>query len=155
LYPKNQKGADEMKADKARVIPLDPTKTGITRAIDTGEDSIFLWYSRGESWDRAPVMVDVGMHDDVDETIVMLGGEGYFLHGTTKETIVKSPWKAPCVLYMGAGVYHRIVVTNEGINTSVLMYTKAGAILEPFDKIIARQKTLKVDFPKLKEVPLS
>ena len=43
--------------------------------------------SRGSSWDRAPSVVDVHSHADVDEFIVIEGGEGYLLNGPDLESV--------------------------------------------------------------------
>jgi hypothetical protein len=83
-------------------------------------------------------MVPVHMHDEVDETIVVLDSEGYYLHGRTPEEIVKTPFKGPCLLYLPAGEYHRIVTTSEGAHEAILMYSKAGARIDPFDEVIQR-----------------
>ena len=60
---------------KARIVPFERGSLGRTDLMDTGQDSIFCWYSNGESWDRSPVDVPVHRHDDVDETIVLLSSE--------------------------------------------------------------------------------
>jgi hypothetical protein len=123
--------------------------------MDTGEDSIFCWYSYGESWDRNPIMVPVHLHDDVDETIVLLDSEGYYLHGPTPQEIVKTPFKGPCLLYLPAGEYHRIVTTSAGAHEAILMYTKAGTTIDPFDAVIKRAHgDVSVELATLPEVPL-
>src|ERR1051326_7491520 len=104
---------------QARVVPFERESLGRVHLMDTGEDSIFCWYSFGESWDRSPVNVPVHMHDDVDETIVLLSSEGYYLHGPTPEEVVKTPFKAPCLLYLPAGEYHRIVTTSPGAHEAI------------------------------------
>lgn len=118
---------------EAYVVPFQREAKGLTVLIDTGKDSVFMWYSFGESWNRAPETVKVHKHDDVDETIILLDGEGYYLHGPTIEEVVKTPWKAPCVIWMPAGDYHRIVTTSEGAKESILMYTAARTYIDPFD----------------------
>ncbi len=102
--------------------------------IDTGDDSIMVMYGYGESWDRSPVNVEVHNHEGVDETIYMDSGEGYFLHGETPETMVKTPWKGPCILFMPAKVFHRVVTTSAGKRRSILTYTSANATVPTFDK---------------------
>ena len=140
---------------KARIVPFERKLVGRAMLMDTGEDSIFCWYSFGESWDRSPVTVPVHMHDDVDETIVILDSEGYYLHGPTPEEIVKSPFKGPCLLYLPAGEYHRIVTTSEGKHESILIYTKVGSIVDQFEQVIKRAHgNVSVDFARLPEVPL-
>jgi hypothetical protein len=140
---------------KARVVPFARHSLGRVNLVDTGEDSIFCWYSYGESWDRNPVTVPVHRHDEVDETIVLLDSEGYYLHGPTPDTIVKTPFKAPCLLYLPTGEYHRIVTTSGGAHEAILIYTKDGAVIDPFDQVIARARGgVSVDFASLPEVPL-
>jgi hypothetical protein len=96
------------------------------------------------------------MHDDVDETIVVFDGEGYYLHGPTPEEIVKTPFKGPCLLYLPTGEYHRIVTTSDGIHEAILMYTKVGATIDPFDQVIARAHGgVAVNFATLPEVSLT
>jgi hypothetical protein len=141
---------------KARVVPFERKLSGRAHLMDTGEDSIFCWYSYNESWDRNPTIVPVHMHDEVDETIVVFDSEGYYLHGPTPETVVKSPFKGPCLLYLPAGEYHRIVTTSAGSHEAVLIYTKAGTVIDPFDEVIARAHGgVSVEFAKLEEVQLS
>ncbi len=142
-------------ASQARYIQFDRTESGVQIAIDTGEDSIFLWYSKNSSQDPDPETVGVHTHgDEVDETIVMLSGEGYYLHGKTPDTMVKSPYEAPCVLYLPAGEYHRIVTTGEGEQESVLMYSPAGARIDKFADVIGRARHAEVRFAELPEMEL-
>ncbi len=140
---------------KAQVVPFERKLLGRVNLIDTGEDSIFCWYSYGESWDRSPAMVPVHLHDEVDETIVVLDSEGFYLHGPTPEEIVRTPFKGPCLLYLPAGEYHRIVTTSVGAHEAVLMYTKVGAIVDKFDNVIGRAHgDVSVEFAKLPVVEL-
>ena len=72
-------------------------------------------HGRGPSCDRDPDEVPVHMHSDVDEMIILLDEqEGFYLHGTTPGSMVKSTFKGPCVLMLPAGEYHRIVTTSAG-----------------------------------------
>ncbi len=144
-----------MAEDRSRIVSFERFKRGIQMLMDSGEDSLFIWYSYGESWDRSPVTVDVHMHPEEDEGIVIFEGEGYFLHGPTPETVVKSPFKGPCFLFMPANIYHRVVITSEGSRESVLTYSKNGSIIRPFEKAIASAKRAKVVLADLKEVPLT
>jgi hypothetical protein len=140
---------------RARVVPFERKVSGRVNLLDTGEDSLFCWYSYNESWDRSPVMVPVHMHDEVDETIVVFDSEGYYLHGPTPDEIVKTPFKGPCLLYLPAGEYHRIVTTSEGSHEAILMYSKVGATIDRFDDVIKRAHgDVSVEFAKLPLVPL-
>jgi hypothetical protein len=140
---------------KARVVPFERRVAGRVHLLDTGDDSIFCWYSYNESWDRSPVIVPVHKHDDVDETIVLWDGEGFYVHGPTPEEMVKTPFKGPCLLYLPAGEYHRIVTTSAGSHEAILMYSKAGSIIDPFDEVIQRAHGgVSVEFARLPEVPL-
>jgi hypothetical protein len=141
-------------ASTARVISFERMQPGRQVLLDSGEDSIFLWYSYGESWDRSPRTVKVHKHEDVDETIVIFEGEGYYLHGATLEDVVKTPWKGPCMLWMPAGEYHRVVTTSEGSRESILVYTPTRTYLDPFEKTIKRAISGEVDFDSLPVVPL-
>ncbi len=58
------------------VIAYDQPEDAYVLPVDTGDDSIFVMISRGRSWDRAPVEVDVHSHSDVDEFIVIDFGGG-------------------------------------------------------------------------------
>src|ERR1035437_2223656 len=140
---------------KARVVPFERKLLGRVNLLDTGEDSIFCWYSYGESWDRDPVMVPVHMHEEVDETIVVFDSEGFYLHGLTLEEMVRTPFKGPCLLYLPAGEYHRIVTTSAGAHEAVLMYTKVGAIVDGFDNVFGRSHAdVSVELAKLPVVEL-
>ena len=131
---------------RARHIKLDRRRTGPVNVVDTGEDSIYLMHGRGPSWDRSPDEVPVHMHDNGNEMIVMLDRqEGYYLHGKSPDAMVKSPFKAPCVLLLPAGAYHRIVTTSDGAGESLLTYTAANATLETFDDAFARAVQSKGD----------
>lgn len=142
-------------AGKARVVPFEREVLGRVNLMDTGEDSIFCWYSFNESWDRNPATVPVHMHDDVDETIVLLSSEGYYLHGPTPEEVVKTPFKAPCLLYLPAGEYHRIVTTSAGAHEAILIYTKVGATIDVFDQVIQRAHGgVSVELAELPEVAI-
>jgi hypothetical protein len=140
---------------RARIVPFERQEPGRVMLMDTGEDSIFCWYSYVESWDRNPTLVPVHRHDDVDETIVILDSEGFYLHGPTPETIVKSPFKGPCLLYLPAGEYHRIVTTSAGAHEAILMYTKVGTTIDRFDEVSARAHgDVSVELANVPEVPL-
>jgi hypothetical protein len=123
---------------EAFVVPFERGVTGRQTLMDTGQDGLFLWYSSTESWNRDPVEVAVHKHDDVDEAIVMLDGEGFYLHGPTPGEVVRTPWRGPCLLWMPAGDYHRIVVTSPGTHEALLLYTAAGSRLDTFATTIAR-----------------
>lgn len=142
---------------RARYIKLDRQQAGPTNVMDTGEDSIYLMHSRGRSWDRHPDEVPVHMHIEVDEMIIMLDDqEGFYLHGKSLDSMVKTPYKAPCVLMLPAGEYHRIVTTSDGEGESLLTYTLADSTLETFDDAFDRAVHAKVtlaDLP-LEELPV-
>ena len=92
------------------------------------------------------------MHLEVDEMIIMLDHqEGFYLHGTSPESMVKTSFKAPCVLTLPAGEYHRIVITSEGDGESLLTYTAANSTLETFNDAFDRAVHAKV---KLADLPL-
>jgi hypothetical protein len=140
---------------EAFVVPFERQRRGRQVLMDTGQDSIFLWYSCGESWDRAPATVHVHKHDDVDETIIQFDGEGYYLHGPTAEEMVKTPWRGPCLLWMPAGEYHRVVTTSAGAHEAVLIYTPARAYIDPFEQTIKRAISGgEVEFASLPVAPL-
>ena len=141
---------------RARYIKLDRQQPGPTNVVDTGEDSIYLMHGRGPSWDRHPDEVPVHMHDNVDEMIIMLDHqEGFYLHGTTPDSMVKTPFEAPCVLMLPAGEYHRIVTTSEGEGESLLTYTAANSTLETFDAAFSQavHATVKLGELPLEELP--
>jgi oxalate decarboxylase/phosphoglucose isomerase-like protein (cupin superfamily) len=122
------------------------------RVIDTGDDSLYLMYNHGGSWDTAPTMVEVHVHDVEDEMMIMLGGEGFLLHGPEPSVMVKTPYKGPCVLFIPAGDYHRLVTTSSDVFESFLTYSRAGAVIEPFDTVITRARRATVELAAL---PLS
>ena len=136
-------------ASRAKVILLNNEKGSMP--IDTGEDSIMVMYSYGESWNRNPETVRVHNHEDVDETIYVESGEGWFLHGESPETMMKTPWKGPCILFMPAKIYHRVVTTSAGKRRSVLTYTKAGAVIPVFENARVSDKAFDVVLRDLKE----
>ena len=147
---------------RARYIKLDRQKPGPTNVVDTGEDSIYVMHSRGTSWDRHPEEVPVHVHAEVDEMIIMLDHqEGFYLHGSTPETMTKSPFEAPCVLMLPAGEYHRIVTTSEGEGESILTYTDKNSTIGKFDVEIARAEHATVKLANLPvenlpaEIPVS
>ena len=136
-------------ASKAKVILLDVDKGSMP--VDTGEDSIMVMYGYGESWDRNPQIVQVHCHRDVDETIYIESGEGWFLHGDSPKTMTKTPWQGPCILWMPAKVYHRVVITSAGKRHSVLTYTRADAVIPVFEKARVDDKSFDVELRDLKE----
>ena len=147
---------------RARYIKLDRQKPGPTNVVDTGEDSIYVMHGRGASWDRHPEEVPVHVHAEVDEMIIMLDHqEGFYLHGSTPETMTKTPFEAPCVLMLPAGEYHRIVTTSEGEGEKILTYTAGNSTIEKFSVEFARavHTTVKLaDLPVEKlaaEIPVS
>jgi hypothetical protein len=142
-------------ASPAMVVPFERIVPGRQHLMDTGQDSIFVWYSYVEPWDRAPTTVAVHRHEDVDETIVAFEGEGYYLHGPTPETVVQTPWQGPCLIWMPAGEYHRIVTTVPGAREAILMYSPAGARIDPFEQTIGRVVRGEVRFEGLPVVPLT
>jgi hypothetical protein len=142
-------------ASSAMVVPFERCAPGRQVLIDSGDDSVFLFYGYDEPWDRAPTTVAVHKHDDVDETIVVFGGEGYYLHGRTPETVVRTPWKGPCLIWMPAGQYHRIVTTVEGFKEAILIYSPAGTRIDRFERAIGRAVSGEVELARLPVVPLT
>ncbi|MEM2906040.1 MAG: hypothetical protein QW057_06360 [Candidatus Bathyarchaeia archaeon] len=136
---------------KARVILLDPERGSMP--LDTGEDSIMVMYGVGESEAASPPeTISVGYHEDWDEMIYIDSGEGYFIHGEGPETMMKTPWKGPCLLWMAAKTYHRVVTTSPGKRRSILTYTRAGAVVPRFqDAVKQGAKSLTVVFKGLPE----
>jgi hypothetical protein len=64
--------------------------------------------------------------------------------------------KGPCLLYLPAGEYHRIVTTSAGSHEAVLIYTQAGSVIDRFDEVIGRAHGgVSVEFARLPEVQLS
>jgi hypothetical protein len=144
----------------ACIIPFERFLPGRQHVVDTGGDSIMVWYTSAEAKDHIPdpETVAVHKHDDVDETIIMLTGEGFYLHGPTVDAMVKTPWKAPCLIWMPAGDFHRIVTTTTGIGPaeSFLFYTLARTYLDQFDRTIKRAVGGgEVNFESLPVVPLT
>jgi len=138
------------------IVEFDTSFAGRQSLIDTGNDSLFLWFNSDVSWDTNPRTVALHKHSEVDETVVMLSGEGYFLHGREQTTIVKSKWKAPCLLWMPADQYHRIVVTSEERAQSILIYSPSKTPLDTFTNIIGRAVTgVEVIFNDLPEESIS
>lgn len=123
------------------IVEFDDTITGRQVLIDTGDDSLFLWYNVDLSWDTNPTKVAMHKHSEVDETIIMLSGEGFYLHGGDQATVVKTRWKAPCLIWMPADRYHRIVVTSKELGKSILIYSPSKTPLDTFAKIIGRATT--------------
>ncbi len=123
------------------IVEFDDTITGRQVLIDTGDDSLFLWYNVDLSWDTNPTKVAMHKHSEVDETIIMLSGEGYYLHGGDQATVVKTRWKAPCLIWMPANRYHRIVVTSKELGKSILIYSPSQTPLDTFANIIGRATT--------------
>ena len=64
------------------IVEFDDTITGRQHLIDTGDDSLFLWYNVDLSWDTNPTKVAMHKHSEVDETIIMLSGEGLAIAST-------------------------------------------------------------------------
>jgi hypothetical protein len=144
----------------ACVVPFERFLPGRQHVVDTGDDSIMVWYTSGEAKPGIPEpeTVAVHKHEDVDETIIMLTGEGYYLHGPTTDVMVKTPWKAPCLIWMPAGDFHRIVTTTtgNGPSESFLFYTPARSYIDRFDRTFKRAILGgEVAFPALPMVPLT
>jgi uncharacterized cupin superfamily protein len=136
----------DVPADPAgvRLIPYEQPEGGYVLPLDTGEDSLFVMISRGRSWDRAPVEVDVHSHSDVDEFIVIESGEGYLLNGPDLASVTRTPFRGPCVIVMPAGAFHRIVRTDDETVDSILIYTDRRAVLPRYDAIMARTTVVSV-----------
>ena len=126
------------------VIPYEQPEDGYVLPLDTGEDSLFVMISRGRSWDRAPIEVDVHSHSDVDEFIVIESGEGYLLNGPELSSVTRTPFRGPCVIVMPAGAFHRIVRTDDETVDSILIYTDRRAVLPSYDVIMARTTVVSV-----------
>jgi len=127
-----------------RVIDYDQPDDGYVLPLDTGHDSLFVMISRGSSWDRAPAEVDVHSHADVDEFIVIEGGEGYLLNGPDLESVTLTPFRGPCVIVMPAGAFHRIVRTDGERVDSILVYTDRRAVVPRYDRIMERTTVVAV-----------
>jgi uncharacterized cupin superfamily protein len=127
-----------------RVIAYEQPEDGYVLPLDTGEDSLFMMISRGRSWDRAPVEVDVHSHSDVDEFIVIDSGEGYLLNGPDLASVTRTPFRGPCVIVMPAGAFHRIVRTDDETVDSILIYTDRRAVVPRYDAVMARTRVVPV-----------
>ena len=121
-----------------RFIPYEQPEDGYVLPLDTGHDSLFMMVSRGRSWDRAPAVVDVHSHADVDEFIVIDGGEGFLLNGPDLGSVTLTAFRGPCLIVMPAGAFHRIVRTDDEGVDSILVYTDRRAVVEPFARIMER-----------------
>lgn len=138
------------------VVEFDDSTTGRQVLIDTGDDSLFLWYNNDLSWDTNPTKVAMHKHAEVDETIIMLSGEGFYLHGGDQSTVVKTHWKAPCLIWMPADRYHRIVVTSKELSKSILIYSPSKTPLDTFANIIGRATSgVEVVFSDIPEKSIS
>ena len=138
------------------VVEFDDNTTGRQVLIDTGNDSLFLWYNNDLSWDTNPTKVAMHKHAEVDEAIIMFTGEGFFLHGEDQSTVVKTRWKAPCLIWMPSDRYHRIVVTSKELSKSILLYTPSKTPLDAFKEIIGRATSgVEVVFSEIPEETIS
>ncbi len=122
----------------ARIIPYEQPADGYVLPLDTGHDSLFVMISRGASWDRAPEVVDVHSHSDVDEFIVIEDGTGFLLNGPELESVTLTPFQGPAVIVMPAGAFHRIVRTDDRVVDSILVYTDRRAVVPRYQRILER-----------------
>jgi uncharacterized cupin superfamily protein len=127
-----------------RVIGYQQPEDGYVLPLDTGEDSLFVMISRGRSWDRAPVEVDVHSHADVDEFIVIDSGEGYLLNGPDLGSVTLTPFRGPAVIVMPAGAFHRIVRTDDEATDSILVYADRRAVVPRYARIMERTTVVAV-----------
>jgi hypothetical protein len=138
-------GSSTVEAGPVRVIGYEQPADGYVLPLDTGHDSLFVMISRGRSWDRAPVEVDVHSHSDVDEFIVIDGGQGFLLNGPELGTVTRTPFRGPCVIVMPAGAFHRIVRTDDDEVDSILVYTDRRAVVPRYERIMERSTVVAVD----------
>jgi hypothetical protein len=138
-------GSSPAEAGPVRVIGYEQPVDGYVLPLDTGHDSLFVMISRGRSWDRAPVEVDVHSHSDVDEFIVIDGGQGFLLNGPDLGTVTLTPFRGPCVIVMPAGAFHRIVRTDDDEVDSILVYTDRRAVVPRYERIMERSTVVPVD----------
>ena len=136
---------DESGAADVRVIGYEQPDDGYVLPLDTGHDSLFVMISRGRSWDQAPVEVDVHSHSDVDEFIVIDGGQGFLLNGPELGTVTRTQFTGPCVIVMPAGAFHRIVRTDDDEVDSILVYTDRRAVVPRYERIMERSTVVPVD----------
>ncbi len=95
-----------------------------------------------------PDVVDVHRHPDVDEYIIRRDGAGYILNGRTQATVTLTPFRAPCVLVMPAGAFHRIVQTEDDqVGESILIYADRRAVVERYETIVAKTVTASISGP--------
>jgi hypothetical protein len=134
--------SDVQPARPARVDPYaPPVGNDYTLPLDTGTDTVFVMSSQNRSWDRAPVDVAVHRHDREDEVIVLAeGAEGWLLNGPTQESVVRVPFRGPCVLVMPSGNFHRVVRTDDAVVRSILIYAHRSQTTGTWADIMAEME---------------
>jgi hypothetical protein len=140
-----------------RILPfIDPPAGDLPLALDTGSDSLFLMASppagslATASSPRPvepPATYEVHRHPDVDEYIVLHGNAGFLLNGPSLASVTRTPFRAPCLIVMPAGGFHRIATTEEqpAADPALLAYTDRRATVEPFASIMGRTSVATLD----------
>jgi hypothetical protein len=131
-----------------RIIPVPPArdKDGLVMPLDTGRDSVFILGGYEVADPNAPPLVipdilDVHRHPDVDEYVIRPGGTGFVVNGPTPASVTLTPFRGPCVLVMPAGALHRVIQIERAVGDAILIYADRHAVVERFERIVARTST--------------
>ena len=155
--PSSEPAGEPPPAD-ARILPYPEPRDGLTLPLDTGHDSLFIMSAAPAAETAAPAavpvmlplpdVVDVHRHPDVDEYIIRRDGAGYILNGRTQATVTLTPFRAPCVLVMPAGAFHRIVQTEDDqVGESDPDLRRPASRGRRYETIVARTATASISGP--------
>lgn len=112
---------------------------GVRVALDaqeTGHPTTMIGFGTTPAFDPNGRRPEPHVHDEIDEVIICLTGEGYAIMGETKAEARWVPIKAPCVVYAAAGYWHLVVCTSAEPMEKVFVYAKAGTELPPFVRVL-------------------
>lgn len=106
--------------------------------------SIVVLHNMIPPTDLSQGTVALHRHEDVDEVIYCIEGEGIALVGPSKADVKEIPFKGPCLIFAPANYYHRVVNrTGKNIETLVL-YSPKGAQLRSFEEIIGSAEVIEM-----------
>jgi len=117
-----------------------PVHPGVRVALDTlvtGHPSTMVGFGATLAFDPNGPKPEPHFHEEIDEIIIVLTGEGYAILGETREAARWVPIKAPCVVFAAAGHWHLVVNTSETPMEKIFVYAKADAHLPAFETVLS------------------